>query len=261
MRTALPRGPGRPHRAAPRPGRRSSRSTRWRCTRRRRAAPAGRAGPGAPRPGAGGDDLLQSQSARGERAGLVGADDVDVAQRLHRVELLHERALRHQRRGADGVRHADEEEQPVRHEPGQHRGRLHDTQERQPLQGRLQQDRRADQSHQHHDRPHDEVDAGLQRSAGGRPGPGHQVTSGRIVDTVRDALARAGCPRSGSPWRSRRACWCTTSMRSPPGSPRCEPSGWGSPSTTPAARCPLLAAALLAGGQAPGADATCVTAG
>ena len=74
------------------------------------------------------------------------------------------------RGGADGVGDGDQEEQPVGHQPGQHRGGLHDPQQREPLERGLGQDRPAHQHDQRHDQPDDELDAPLQRGRVGGPG-------------------------------------------------------------------------------------------
>ena len=57
--------------------------------------------------------LLELDHARGERAGLVGAEHVDVAQRLHGVELLHQHVLAEQAHGAEGVGEGDGEHEAV----------------------------------------------------------------------------------------------------------------------------------------------------
>ena len=71
---------------------------------------------------------------------------------------------------AGGVGDGDEEEQAVGHQPGQHRGGLHDPQQGEPLQRGLGQDGAAHQHGQRHDQPDDELDAPLQRGlVGGDP--------------------------------------------------------------------------------------------
>ena len=77
-----------------------------------------------------GRHLGHGEAAGGERAGLVGADDVDVAHRLHGVDPLHERTLARAGDRAGGVGQRDEEEQAVGDQARQHRGGLHDPQQR-----------------------------------------------------------------------------------------------------------------------------------
>lgn len=112
--------------------------------------------------GTDGVDSGERQPPSGQRARLVGADGVDVAQRLDRVHLLHEGAPPTAPRGAEGVGDRDEEEQAVGDQARQHGGGLHDAHEGEPLQRGLEQDRRAHQRNQQHDQPDHERDAPLQ---------------------------------------------------------------------------------------------------
>ena len=100
----------------------------------RARAPSGRTSPSRPRAAsasswpASGTTLGEREPAAGERAGLVGADDVDAADRLDGVDLLDQRAAPGDAGGAHGVGDGDEEEQAVGHQPGEHRGGLHEAQ-------------------------------------------------------------------------------------------------------------------------------------
>jgi hypothetical protein len=91
-----------------------------------------------------------------------------VADRLDRVDLLHQRpsAADHGRPPRVGER--DQEEEAVGHQPGEHRRDLHDAEQREPFQRGLGQDRPAHQHDQRHHQPHHEVDPPLQRGLVGR---------------------------------------------------------------------------------------------
>ena len=115
-----------------------------------------------------GSTSVEREPAGGERAGLVGADDVDVADRLDGVDLLHQRAAPGDPGRSGGVGDRDEEEQAVGHEPGQHGGGLHDPQQAETLQRGLGQDGAAHQHGQRDHQPHHELDPPLQRGLVGR---------------------------------------------------------------------------------------------
>ena len=83
-----------------------------------------------------GHDLHQGEPPAGQRAGLVGAHDVDAADRLDGVGLLHERPAPADARGPDRVGDGDEEEQAVGHEAREHRGGLHEAQHRRTVERR-----------------------------------------------------------------------------------------------------------------------------
>jgi len=73
--------------------------------------------------------LLQLDHARRERAGLVGAQHVDVAQRFDGVELLHQHVLAEQPHGAERVGEGDGEHEAVgdeRQDDGRHAHALHE---------------------------------------------------------------------------------------------------------------------------------------
>ena len=66
-------------------------------------------------------DRLDLEPVRGQRAGLVEAQDVDVAQRLDRVRLLDQRPEAQDPDRAEGVGDGDRHEQAVGHEAGEQR--------------------------------------------------------------------------------------------------------------------------------------------
>ena len=140
-------------------------------------------------------DLVEREPSGGEGAGLVGADDVDVADRLDGVDLLHQRAAPGDPGGTGGVGDGDEEEQPVGHQSRQHGRDLHDPQQGEPLQRGLREDGAAHQHGQGHDQPDDELDAPLQRRLVGR-GPaglcGQPPGVARRPDVAGELVAPAG---------------------------------------------------------------------
>ena len=114
----------------------------------------------------------EGEPAAGQRAGLVGADDVDVADGLDGVGLLHQCAAPGDAGGAADVGDGDEEEQSVGHQAREHRRGLHESQHRGPLEQGLRQDRAAHQQDQEDEQAHHQVDAPLQRGLRGGVGAG-----------------------------------------------------------------------------------------
>ena len=93
--------------------------------------------------------LLERHHARGQCPRLVGAEDVDVAQALHRVELLHQHVLAQQPYGSERVGERDAQHEPVGDQRQDHGGHAHALHERHPAD---------DVAHPHQDLEHDDDD-------------------------------------------------------------------------------------------------------
>ena len=105
---------------------------------------------------------MQANHVRGQRAGLVGAQDVDVGERLDGVGLLDERPLTGHARGAEGVGQHDGEDQAVGHQGDDHRRHLHALDERQVLRERLERDQHLEGDDDDDEDPHEHVGLVLQ---------------------------------------------------------------------------------------------------
>ena len=133
-RTAPPRASGvgsRGQRGGDRLGRLVARGRRRRQRRRAPATTSSSVAPPSPA------DRLDLEPVRGQRAGLVEAQDVDVAERLDRVRLLDQRPEPQDPHRAQGVGDGDRDEQAVGDEAGEER-RVGDdvAQRRPPARGR-----------------------------------------------------------------------------------------------------------------------------
>ena len=144
--------------------------------------------------------VFQLDHARGERAGLVGAEHVDVAQRLDGVELLHEHVLAEQAHGAERVGEGDREDESVGDERQDDGGHAHALDERHAADGvaHPHEDLEDDDHEQQH--AHDLVDLPLQRRELALEGGG---LGGELVGEAR--RGRPSRPRS-SRRRSCRSC-------------------------------------------------------
>ncbi len=101
-----------------------------------------------------------------QRAGLVGADERRRSQRLHRVELAHQRVLGGHVLRRTGQRQRDGRQQPLRHE--RHRdadGEQEPFREREPEQDRDAEEDRAHHDSEHGDHHHDLVQLGREGAA------------------------------------------------------------------------------------------------
>ena len=98
-----------------------------------------------------------------QRAGLVHAEHIHVAQRLDGIGLLHQRAEADDAHGANGVGDRDREEEAVRHEAGDDRRVLHALREVDALEEGVHhhQQLEVDDDEQHD--ANDQIDLSLQR--------------------------------------------------------------------------------------------------
>ena len=107
-------------------------------------------------------ELVQADDVGRERPGLVGAEHVDVRQRLDRVGLLDQRPLAGHAHRAQGVGQDDGEDQAVGDQADDHGRRLHALDERQVLAEVLGDDQRHEGDRQDQQDPHEHVGLVLQ---------------------------------------------------------------------------------------------------
>ena len=107
--------------------------------------------------------LGQPHLVRGQRAGLVHAEDVDVGEGLDRVRPLHQRVLVRQTDGAHRVGDDDHQEEPRGHDAEHHRRRQHRLFDRVAPDQRAEQHGDEEECRDHQQQPHDQVDLCLER--------------------------------------------------------------------------------------------------
>ena len=132
--------------------------------------------------------------ADGERAGLVGADDVGRAERFDGGQLAHERAAAGHAQNAERERDGDDGGQPLRHggDGEAHRGH-EQLKEFSPAQQPQPEEQRDDAQRGPDEDAPERVQLLLQRRA---------LVRARLLRSVR----RCGPTPSSSPWRRRRRC-------------------------------------------------------
>ena len=106
---------------------------------------------------------MQADDVGRQRAGLVGAQHVDVRQRLDGVGLLDQGALAGHAHGAQGVGQDDGQDQAVGDQADDHGRRLDAGDERQVLGDRLEDDQPHEGERDDEQDPHEHVGLVLQR--------------------------------------------------------------------------------------------------
>ncbi len=106
--------------------------------------------------------LVQADHVGGQRPRLVGAEDVDVGERLHGVGLLDQHPLAQHADGAEGVGEGDREHEAVGDEGDDDGRHAHALDERQVLADAAAPDEDGEGEHDDEQRADDEVDLALQ---------------------------------------------------------------------------------------------------
>ena len=148
-----------------------------------------------------GVQLLEFQPVGGQRPGFVQAQHIHAAERLHRVGLLHQRALPGDAHRAQRIRHRNCHKQPVGHQSGDDGGLLHAFRQRDGLEETVGEDQQLQIDDGEQDGSDDEVDLPLQRRQHppvGFRSAGDLVGKARCADLLRHvvrAAADAEAPR------------------------------------------------------------------
>jgi hypothetical protein len=125
-----------------------------------------------------GSNVRKLQAVRGQRARLVEAERIDVAQRLDGIGLLYERALAGHPHGAERVCDHDRQQEPLRHQTDNHHQPLYQLDKRvAPGDGANGQHHHQEGRHQER-QPYHPVDLALQRRQDATLGAG---TGGDLV--------------------------------------------------------------------------------
>lgn len=70
-------------------------------------------------------NIVEEQAIGRERAGFIGAEHIDIAERFNRIGLLYQRALPPHLGRAQRIGHHDHQEKTIWHLPGEYSGDLH----------------------------------------------------------------------------------------------------------------------------------------